>query len=439
MKYYVTDAVKRLEEHEVEMNAGSAGEMGQIKVYPDVTYQTVQGIGGALTEAAAYSYSNMSEDKKKEMLDLYFGENGNNYNFCRLHIQSCDFALDNYAYIEDPEDKELKSFSLERDNKYIIPLVKAALAKKQDIVFLASPWSPPAFMKTNNEMNHGGQLKKEYYGMWADMVVRYVKEYRAMGIDIRRLTVQNEPAAVQTWDSCIYSATEEAEYAVGYLKPALEKAGLGDIKINIWDHNKEIILDRANESFAVDGAKDAIDGVAFHWYSGDHFEELAEVARTYPDKELIFTEGCVEYSRFASDDHMANAEKYAHDMLGDFLAGANAFIDWNIYLDAKGGPNHVGNFCDAPVMCDFDKDEIDVKLSYYYIGHFSRFVKPGAKRVLSSRYTDKVESVAFVNPDGEKVLIVLNTRDDEVNYTIFDGENNIDQTIAGHSIITYVW
>ena len=215
-------------------------EMNLIKAYPEVRYQEVLGMGGALTEAAAYTYSRMSDEKKKELIGLYFGEKGNRYNFCRTHVQSCDFALGNYAYVEDQDDSELKTFSIERDKQYIIPFIHEAQKKEKDLCFLASPWSPPAFMKTNGDMNHGGKLKKEYYGMWAKMVARYVSEYEKEGIKISRLTVQNEPNATQTWDSCLFTGSEEQEYVCNYLRAALDQEGHNDVKINVWDHNKAV-------------------------------------------------------------------------------------------------------------------------------------------------------------------------------------------------------
>ena len=395
--------------------------------------------GGALTEAAAYTYARMSAEKQQQLLALFFGD-GNHYNFCRLHIQSCDFALGNYAYVEDAKDTGLDSFSIERDRKYIIPFAKAALEKNSKIQFLASPWSPPAFMKTNGEMNHGGKLKKEYYQMWADMVARYVSAYRDEGITIQQLTVQNEPAAVQTWDSCIFSVFEEAEFACRYLRPALDRAQHSDVKINVWDHNKEKILERAAESFSVEGARDVIDGIAFHWYTGEHFDALAEVHRQYPDKALIFTEGCVEYSRFEVENQIQNAEMYAHDIIGDFNAGMNGFIDWNLILDRQGGSNHVGNYCDAPVMCDVDADTIDVKLSYSYIGHFSRFIRPGARRILVSKYSPDIETTAFQNEDGGKVLVILNRSEKEVEFVVsVEGKRSGKMKIGKHSIMTCCW
>lgn len=395
--------------------------------------------GGALTEGAAYTYARMSAEKQQQLLALFFGD-GNHYNFCRLHIQSCDFALGNYSYVEDAKDTGLDSFSIERDRKYIIPFAKAALEKNSKIQFLASPWSPPAFMKTNGEMNHGGKLKKEYYQMWADMVARYVSAYRDEGIAIQQLTVQNEPAAVQTWDSCIFSGVEEAEFACRYLRPALDRAQHSDVKINVWDHNKEKILERAAESFSVEGARDVIDGIAFHWYTGEHFDALAEVHRQYPDKALIFTEGCVEYSRFEVENQIQNAEMYAHDIIGDFNAGMNGFIDWNLILDRQGGSNHVGNYCDAPVMCDVDADTIDVKLSYSYIGHFSRFIRPGARRILVSKYSPDIETTAFQNEDGGKVLVILNRSEKEVEFVVsVEGKRSGKMKIGKHSIMTCCW
>ena len=439
MKCYTTDKNEIFECRELDFEVNPNSEMQLLKVYPGITYQTVLGMGGAMTEAAAYTYSKMSEAKQKELIELYFGESGNCYNFCRTHIQSCDFALGNYAYVEDASDTGLDTFSIERDKQYIIPLIHAAQQKEKELVFLASPWSPPAFMKTNGEMNHGGKLKEEYYEMWARMVARYVTEYRKQGIEISRLTVQNEPNAAQTWDSCLYNGIEERDYVCGYLRNALDEAGHMQVKINVWDHNKERVLDRAVESLSTAEAMNKIDGIAFHWYTGDHFEALSEVRRRFPEKELIFTEGCVEYSRFASDNQVAHAEMYAHDIMGDFNAGMNGYLDWNIYLDEQGGPNHVENFCDAPVMCDTVNDEIDVKLSYYYIGHFSRFIKRGAKRMLVSRWTDKVEATGFVNPDQSKVVVVLNRTEDSVPFVLCENDKNCEVVMKPHSIMTICW
>lgn len=438
MKYYVTNSKEQMKEYHAEFSADERAEMHLVKMYPDCVKQHMIGFGAAFTEAAAYTYAGMNEEMKAKFLDLCFEETGNGYTFCRTHIQSCDFALGNYAYVEDETDTELATFTLERDHKYIIPMIKDAQKVNPDLTFLASPWSPPAFMKDTKRMNQGGKLLKEHYSTWARIMVKYVVEYEKLGIKISRITVQNEPQATQTWDSCIYTAEEEAVFACEFLKEELTKNNL-DVKINVWYHNKDCIIERANGSMSHPKASGSIDGIAYHWYSGDHFEALQEVREQYPDKELIFTEGCVEYSRFATNNQVKNAEMYAHDMIGNLKAGSNGFLDWNILLDETGGPNHVGNFCDAPLMFNTKTGELDVKLSFSYIGHFSRFIKPGARRVLVSTYNAYIESVGFVNSDGEKVLILLNRTDEDQECKICIDKKTTEMKIAAHSIVTAVW
>lgn len=294
-------------------------------------------------------------------------------------------------------------------------------------------------MKTNHTMLLGGHLREEYAELWAAMVARYLQEYAREGVQIGRVTIQNEPMATQTWESCLFTATEEAMFAVKHLRPALDAAGLQDVKILMWDHNKDRILDRVDEGFTVDGAQAAIDGVAFHWYSGDHFEALVQSVCDHPTKEFIFTEGCVEYSRQRDATEQRKAEQYAHDMFGNFNAGTQGFIDWNILLDEQGGPNHVGNFCEAPLMYDRKSQQLIVNRSFNYIGHFSRFVKPGAHQCLTSRYADAIESCGFVNPDGSRVVVVMNKTDGEQFFTLCEGDQICDIMLPAHSIASYRW
>jgi glucosylceramidase len=301
--------------------------------------------------------------------------------------------------------------------------------------FLISPWSPPAFMKTNGEMNNGGELKKEYYRTWAEYFAKFIKAYKEEGIKIRYLTVQNEPAATQTWDSCIYSAEEEGVFVKNYLAPVLKKEGLYDTAIYIWDHNKEAAYDRAKKSFSV--AQDDIAGIALHWYTGDHFDSISIIKSMYPGKDVIFTEGCVEYSRFADSGEVQKAEMYAHDIVGNLKAGISASIDWNLLLDSEGGPNHVGNFCAAPMMCSADRTKVEKRLMYYYIGHFSRYIKAGAIQIGITTYTDRIEAVGFLNPDGERVLILLNRNNEPIDITVREnGEGFIKFVINAHTIKT---
>jgi len=382
-------------------------ENNVVNLYPEIEYQTILGFGGAITEAAGFAFSKLTKENQEKALELYFGPTGNHYHMIRSHIDSCDFSLGVYTAMNDPEDKEMNSFTLDRDEEYILPLLRAASEKASEAFdLMLSPWSPPAFMKTNGDRTHGGKLKKEYQKDWANYICRYIKEYEKKGFTVNRMTIQNEPAATQTWDSCLFTAEEEKLFLRDYLYPALNEQGLGHIKLNIWDHNKERLYERA-KAIIDDQTTSMVDGVAFHWYSGDHFEAIAMTHEVFPDKELIFTEGCVEYSRFGTDQ-LKNAQMYAHDILGNLNGGMTGSIDWNIFLDEKGGPNHVGNFCDAPIMVNTQTGEMEVKLSFDYIGHFSKYIQPGAKRIGLSKYTSDLEVTAFKNPEGTLAVVLLN-------------------------------
>jgi len=440
MKCIITDDKKQKYWQEQELDRIEVTDcMHVVNIYPEIAGQQMEGFGGAFTEASTYNYSLLDKELQREVLQGYFGESGLRYNLARTHIHSCDFALGNYTYIEEG-DAKLNTFSIEHDKNNIIPMIKAAIAESDTpIHFLASPWSPPAFMKTNNDMNHGGKLKKEYYQTWAAYVVRYIKAYAKEGIRIDAITVQNEPEAVQTWDSCTYSPQEEAAYAADYLVPALRAEGCSDVKVFVWDHNKEAVYDRIKATFQNEKAKACVDGVAVHWYTGDHFEAVAAVRKMYPEKRIYFTEGCVEYSRFADSGEVQKAEMYAHDMIGNFNAGIEAFLDWNLLLDEKGGPNHVGNFCAAPMMCNPHEKKLEKRLSYYYIGHFSRYVRRGARQILSTRYTDQIETTAFLNPDGERVVIMLNKTDNPVTVALREEGVGVSVIMEPHTIRTFLY
>ena len=412
--------------------------MHMLKVFPELEEQEIKGFGGAFTEASAETYAELTEEAKAEFLEGYFGESGLCYVLGRMHMNSCDFGLGNYTYVEEG-DEDLHSFDISHDRARIIPLVKQAMecSGSKEFGILVSPWSPPAYMKTNGEMNHGGKLLDRYRKLWADYYVKYLQALKKEGLPVKYLTVQNEPEAVQTWDSCIYTAQEEGSFVSDYLAPALKDAGLDDIQIFIWDHNKENMYDRAKGSFSVPGCRDAVSGVAVHWYTGDHFDGIRAVKKAYPEMKIFFTEGCVEYSRFADSGEVQKAEMYAHDMLGNLKAGMEAYFDWNLLLNEKGGPNHVENFCAAPMMAD-GKGGIQKRLSYYYIGHFSRYLKPGAKRILASCFTEDLETVAFLNTDGSRVVVLLNRTEKAVPVDLVENGEGVDLELAAHTISTVI-
>ncbi len=416
----------------VEDDMGRVGRL--INIYPEITYQEVQGFGGAFTEAASTTLDKLSKANRDKILKLYFDkEEGIGYNLGRVHINSCDFSLDNYTCV-DENDQTLESFQINRYKQSVIPMIKDA-KEYNTIEFVASPWSPPAYMKTTNMMNNGGKLKAEYFDLWAEYYVKFINAYKEEGIEIQSITVQNEPMATQTWDSCIYTAEEERDFVKNYLGEKMQNIG---VKIYFWDHNKERVVDRAMVMLEDEKANSYISGIAFHWYSGDHFEELEMFHKLYPNKELVFSEGCYEYS-LGSMDTIKIGEKYAHDIIGNFNNYCNAFIDWNLILDEKGGPNHVGNYCDAPIMADTQKDEVIIHDSYYYIGHFSKYVQKGAKRIGSSKFTNMLETVAFKNPDGSIVSIVLNPTEVDFDFAFRCSGKLIKCKAESHSIATYIF
>lgn len=397
-------------------------------------FQTFKGFGGAITESVGYVLSTLSEKKQQEVLNAYFNEKtGNNLTFARTHMNSCDFSLENWACVEE-KDETLESFSMKRTDKYITPnLQKANKIKNQNLKIMISTWSPPAWMKDNNDMNHGGKLLPQYKELLAKYWVKFLDNIKARDLNVELISIQNEPAATQTWDSCLWSAEEEGEFATEYLGPTLEKAGYSNIKILVWDHNREILWDRFSTSKKAKNAEKYIGGAAFHWYSGDQYDQVAKVAEIFPNKELVFTEGCVEGG--PRNGAWFTGERYAHNIFNDLNSGCTAWIDWNIVLDMEGGPNHVKNYCDAPILADAKEDKLYYQSSYYYIGQFSRFIQPGAIRIatkidgymtpctIDGRVGNTIECTAFKNPDETISFIVYNrTEEDAVyNLTLADG------------------
>ncbi len=379
-------------------------ERDVVNIYTDVTNQRIGGFGGAITEAVGYTLSQMSPSQQKKILEACFGKDGLCYTQVRTSIDSCDFAVSQYEAASSPG----APFDLRHDETYVIPFIQAAQTVcPSKIEVMLTPWSPPVYMKDNGDRSGSGKLRREHYADWADYICRYIVAYRSYGLNVKKLSVQNEPNAAQLWDSCLFTSEEEQLFLRDYLYPSLLKSGLGDLNVYIWDHNKERLFDRVLS--VVNGTTaQMIAGAAFHWYSGDHFDALRLVRSQYPHLQLLFSEGCIEFSRCRRDDQLKNARMYAHDMIGNFNAGMNTFFDWNITLNSEGGPNHAGNFCEAPIMCDTQMGIFEKRLSYYYIWHFSHFIATGAKHVASTVFSPEVDAAAFANPGGTVVVVVLN-------------------------------
>ena len=430
MQYKNTDAIE-------EQNHPGDVEAHLVNLHPDVEFQSVGGIGGAFTDTSATVWDNMPADKQEEFVKAYFdGESGIGYNLGRLSIASCDFSTEDYTYVTEG-DTSLESFDISHDKKAVFPLVKEA-QKLSDVTLFASPWSPPAFMKTNLS-RIGGHLKKDCYGLWAKYFRKYIKACKDNGIDIWAVTMQNEPRHHQIWESCLYTPEEEAEF-LGYLGKELEGSG---VKILCYDHCRERVYERAKFIYESENGK-YCDGIANHWYSGDHFGELKAHAAKYPDKISIASEGCCAITGSGIQDEvdLPHAEAYAHDMIGCFNNGLTHYCDWNLILNEQNGPYHnrEGRGCsaEAPIYYDRESGELIYRLSYYYIGHISKFVKKDAKVISSSSYDARLESAAFKNPDGSIACVLLNRTGDSLDAIVRVNGEIAKIQIAPHSIATAV-
>lgn len=461
-------------------------ESGVLNVYPDITFQEIEGFGGAMTETTAYLLSKMDADTRRSFLEEHFGENGQHLKFIRIHMDSCDFSLDEYQAVEDPiADPELSTFNIDRDRKYIIPMLKEAMEiTVEPFSVLLSPWSPPKQWKTppakpKNDAStyggmmsafmpsvdyehpsrcNGGSLKPEFYTSWAKYLTKYVQAYLAEGIPVTMMSLQNESIAATTWDSCVWTAAEQKAFLKDHLYPAFKEAGLvGKVGLYIWDHNKERVVEFSKEILD-DETNEMVEGIAFHWYSGDHFESVDLAARLFPGKKLMSSECCALHppgksSGLASMPQLAamfggggkraesvdydDAVAYAHDIIGNLNAGMNRWIDWNLCVDKDGGPRHVPMGFGAPV-CANDDGSYRKLITFDYIGHFSRYIMPGAKRIGFSRCNDKIEMTAAKNPDGSIVLVMLNKGAEDLSYPIRMDGKVIRVSVPAHTLNTIV-
>jgi glucosylceramidase len=417
-----------------------------IAIDAENTDQTFLGIGGAITDASAEVFAKLSPKKQQEFLTAYYDKNkGIGYSLARTNIHSCDFSSESYTYIKEG-DKELQTFNIGHDQKYRIPLIKKAIETAGGkLTLFVSPWSPPAFMKDNNDILHGGVLLPEFAQAWANYYAKFIKAYEKEGIPIWGLTIQNEPMAKQRWESCIYTPEAERDFLKNFLGPTLQKEGLGSKNIIIWDHNRgEMLEKRANLVFSDSEVSKFAWGIGFHWYetwSGGppRFESVGVVHKAFPNKNLLFTEGCIEKFDASKFQFWGNAERYGLNMIHDFNNGTVGWTDWNVLLDQNGGPNHVGNFCFAPIHADTIKDELIYTPMYFYIGHFSKFIQPNAKRITQTISDKTLLSTSFKNTDGKTATIVMNQSNKDVVYSLTSSTLKTTITIPAHAIQTIVY
>lgn len=416
-----------------------------IFVDPTRRFQEMLGIGGAITDASAEVYAKLDKPTRAEFMKAYYDpKDGIGYTWARTTIHSSDFSSASYTYIKEG-DAALKTFSIDHDRKYRIPMIKDAIAAAGgSLPMFASPWSAPAFMKDTGNMLHGGHLLPKYDDAWAQYYTKFIAAYEKAGIPIWGISIQNEPMAVQTWESMQYSAEEERDFLRDHLGPTMAKAGYGDKPIIVWDHNRDMMVHRAHVIFDDPEAAKYAWGMGFHWYEtwagfDPMFDNVAEVTRAYPDKPVLLTEATVEKFDPARYQYWPNGERYGTSIIHDLNGGSVAWTDWNVLLDEHGGPNHVGNFCFSPIHADTRTGKLIYTPSYWYIGHFSKFIRPGAKRVSAASSRSNLMTTSFINPDNSLATVVMNASDKAITYNFYVGEQSTQVEIPAHAIQTLVY
>jgi len=443
-------------------------EGAMIQLLPDEKFQTITGFGGSFTESSAYLLNNLSKENRKKIIDAYFSRSGANYSLTRTHMNSCDFSLSNYSYTPVEGDKELEHFSIEEDKDDLIPFIKDAMAASEDgFKIFGSPWTAAPWMKDNNKWV-GGKLLPEYYDTWALFFSKYVDAYKEEGIDIWGFTVENEPLGNgNNWESMHFSPDEMTNFVQHHLGPKLEADGKGDLKILGYDQNREHLKEWVDSQYKNEETSKYFDGTAIHWYASTFEvfpEELQYAHEKAPDKFLIQSEACIDaevpvwqddqwyFEKEATDwgwdwapekdKHLhpkyAPVNRYARDIIGCLNNWVDGWVDWNMVLDTKGGPNWFKNWCIAPVIVDPEKDEVYLTPLYYTMSHFSKFIRPGATRIGYENSDESLLVTAVKNIDGSIAVVVFNEGDVSKNFSLSLNKKTIDITISERAIQTII-
>ena len=421
IKRYLTNINNRIYLSESNLEYTKKKVSNFIDVNPNDEITNFIGFGSAITESSAFNYLNLSKDIKYSFIKDYYSKDGLNLSLGRISIGSNDFSLNSFSYAKK---RDLSDFSIDHDKKYVIPFLKDIL-KEKEITLIASPWSPPTIFKRVPVLYWGVKLSKKYYDKYSDYLVKFINEYQKLGIKINYLTMQNEPIARQRWESCIFTLKEQKEFIYHHL---LSK--LTNTKLLLWDHNKDNLYNIINKLYE---ENDKIAGFAFHYYTGSNFHELKKLREKYPNKLLINTEMCCAYSKYNERNWISSAEYYLTDIIGDMNSGVNAYLDWNILLDHRGGPTYKNN----PVKSSsirISKDYLKTPI-YYYLYHISHFL--GNNNIIIKNNTNTDLKVVSLKVNKKIIVVVMNITNQDIEYNLLVNNNNIYDKIVKKSIITY--
>lgn len=407
-----------------------------VEVNEQKTLQTMDGFGFALTGGSAALIDALPTIQKNTLLKEIFGNgpDGLGLSYIRISMGASDLDATVFSYCDLPKgetDAELKHFNLSQDTLHLIPILQAALKINPRLKIMASPWSPPVWMKSNG-FSMGGHLLKQYYDSYALYFAKYIKAMKSKGITIHSLTMQNEPEHGGNNPSLLMDAEEQKVFLRDHLGPLLAKENI-KTAIFLFDHN----ADHPNYPISIlddSKAKAYAAGSAFHLYLGNE-SALSKVHEAHPDKKLYFTEQWTGAKGSFDGDLFWHTE---HIVIGTINNWSSAVIEWNLAANAKYEPHTPGGCTECKGAFTIQGEEISRNVSYYIIGHISKFVPAGSKRIESSSSNDLIKTSSFITPNGKKVTIFLNAGALN-NISLKNKQQNYSFTLPAGSVSTIVW
>lgn len=422
--------------------------------------QRLEGFGGAITDSVAQVFSQLNATLQDEVLDAIWGSKGQAYRLGRLTIGATDFSTTEYSYSNVEGDYAMANFSIDHDKANILPMILRAQEKAGGAIkWLSTPWSPPAWMKRNKHMRNskkpGLNEDNKTHAAYALYLSKYLTAYKAEGVNITRMTVQNEPHVAgqfaATYPCCGFDGEHQRDFVKSFLGPQL-RADHPEIEIWVHDDQKDQMIDPVTTIMSDPEAASFVTGVAYHWYGSNlkNYQFLAQLRSLYPNLPTLATEATLEAptQQVLTSTPWKEAQKYAVDIIGDLNQGSVGWIEWNVLLDKTGGPTCIGpsdtnvctpliGHCDAPILADLDAQTISYRDSFYVMAHFSRFIPPGSRWVPT--YPDASATVnvtAAVTPSNELVVVVLNTEKTNTTYQLQVNGEYFEVPIPGHSVQT---
>jgi glucosylceramidase len=412
----------------------SMANAAAINVDPSRSFQSILGFGGAFTDASCYLLSRMEAPRRDQLLQEFFAPSGLGFSVGRTCIGSSDYSCSAYSF-DDSElpDPELKSFSIEHDRAYILPVLRQALSINPALFFVSTPWSPPGWMKVGGSLL-GGSMRKEYFASYAQYFVKFLTAYKNEGVHVSAVTSQNEVDTDQDgrMPACLWGQEYETEFIKEFLGPALREASL-DTKIWLLDHNYDL-WGRVMDEFSDPEILQLAEGVAWHGYSGQP-EAMSRIHDRFPSKNAYWTEGGPDVT---APDYATDWAKWSATYAQVLKNWARCILAWNLILDEKGDPN-IGPFrCGGVVTLDSKTQRLTRSGQYWAFAHYAKVVRRGARVILSATDRGGIEHVAFVNTDRSYVLVLTNNGDAQEVECRFEA-HSLDLNLPRNSIMTLEW